>query len=162
MTIDEAILFSELLKQPLHLVLQKAGYREIKPPTINIVGKITGDATASTVTARRGPFPVAAAFSPDAEAYVAETEGTPLAAYNGAVFVVAEPTGDVSGRLLQAFGRLALIEAEDHKNPLLGVMGKAGARGAMSLALFGINETVALAKPLRALIVHAIIFPNHA
>lgn len=159
--IDEAIMFANVLKKPIDLVLRKAGYPELHQLTIRIVGKVTGDATVSMVTSRRGPFP-AAGYPENAVAYVVETEGTPLAAYHGAVVVAADPSEvavDSKGALpFDAFGRLCIVEAEDHKMPLLGTLGKAPARGSVTFTLFGLNETIALAKPLRAMLVYGIVF----
>lgn len=161
--IEEAILFSRLLNHPIDLILRKMGYDELKPPAVRVVGRVTGDASVSSVTAKRGSF-AAPGVPAKSVAYLADTDGSALNAYHGAAFVVADPeeTNGDGTFPLSAFGRLCIVEAEDHKLPLLGTLGKAPSRGAVTLTLFVTHETIALTKPLRASPVLAIIWPKDA
>lgn len=122
-----------------------------------VAGKITGDAKVSTVSARKGALVRSLELPPDAEAYIAETEGTPLEEYHGACFVVAAMDARQPAAL-EAFGRLCVVEADDLLVPLLGTLGKAPSRAGVRLTLFGTNETMNVKKVHRASPVLAIYF----
>lgn len=130
---------------------------EVAARGVAVAGRVTGDARVSTVAARKGARIRALELPAGCEAYVAETKGTPLAAYDGASFVVA-PMDTRHPVPPDAFGRLCIIEADSHLVPMLGTLGKAPARGAVLLTLFGAGETLTVHTVHRASPVLAIYF----
>lgn len=122
-----------------------------------IVGKITGDAKVSTVSARKGGRVRAIDIPAGAEAYVAETHGSPLEAFAGAHFIAAAVNHDAPVPP-DSFGRLCIVEADVHLVPMLGTLGKATQRGHVMLTLFGSGEQITVQHVHRASPVLAIIF----
>lgn len=124
---------------------------------VTVAGKITSDARVSTVSARKGGKVRPLDIPPLAEAYVAETKGGPLEPYDKAQFIIA-PTDPETPAAPDAFGRLCVVEADDHLTPFLGTLGKAATRGQVLLTLFGTGETLTVHRIHRATPVLAIVF----
>lgn len=122
-----------------------------------VAGKITGDAKVSTVSARKGATVRNLELPPDAEAYVAETEGTALEPYHGATFVVSAMDAR-NPAPFEAFGRLCIVEADNNLVPYLGTLSKASTRAAVRLTLFGTGGVVTVREVHRASPVLAIFF----
>lgn len=153
--LDDVVKLANTLKVPLDEVARRLGYI-FEARGTPIVGKVTGDGKVSQVTSRKGGFVATSDFPLDAVAYVAETEGSALAPYHGATFVTASGTGPAAPDVI---GRLCIVEADDYLVPMLGLLGKAPSRGAVSLTVFGTGETFTLKAVHRASIVLAILFP---
>lgn len=152
--LDDVVKLANTLKVPLDEVAKRLGY-VFEARGIPIVGKVTGDGKVSQVTSRKGGFIATSDFPLDAVAYVAETEGSPLSPYNGATFVTASGAGPAAPDVV---GRLCIVEADEHLVPMLGILGKAASRGAVTLTIFGTGETFTLKTVHRASIVLAILF----
>jgi hypothetical protein len=153
---DDAVALSNLIKQPLDEIAKHLGYK-LEPRGVEIVGKITGDGRISTVSGRKGELSEVLGLPGGAQAYIAETRGTPLEAYDGAIVVVAEPAKNVPVPP-DAFGRLCIVEADGQMVPLIGTLGKAPQRGSVALSIFGTGEQITLHRLHRAAIVLAITF----
>lgn len=147
-----------VLKASAREILKRLGY-QVAQEGVPVVGKIMGDSKISTVTARKGVVLDIAGFPHDAHAYVAETEGTPLSAYEGAAFVCQiAPVGQTPVPP-EAVGRLAVVEADAHPLPMLGTVNKVLSRGSVAFTLFGTNERLSLQKVHRVEVVLGIKFP---
>lgn len=139
-------------------ILKRLGYR-VAPEGVPVVGKVMGDGRVSPVTSRKGIILDIAGYPHDAHAYVAETDGTPLSAYDGAAFIcrAAPATGMVVPP--EAVGRLAIVEADAYPLPMLGTVHKVLSRGTVAFTVFGTAERMSLQKVHRVECVLAIKFP---
>lgn len=148
------IALHETFRIPLNELLHRMGYK-VPRQGVRVIGKITGDSKASTVSARRGDTAVIGDFPSGARAYLAETQKSILAAYHGAAFVCQE-TDSVPA---EAFGRLCVVGADEHLLPILGTIDKALGRQPMTLTVFGTSERIPVQKLHSVSIVVAIVFP---
>jgi transcriptional regulator with XRE-family HTH domain len=154
MDLDDVVGISNTLGVSPDDVIANLGY-SVQPRGVPIVGKVTGEGRVSTVTARKGVLFRALQMPPDAEALVLETEGSKLAAYNGAV-VVYMKTSSETPVPPDSIGRLCVVEADDHLVPILGVLKRAPQRNAVLLEVFGTGTEMTVHKLHRASIVLAI------
>ena len=157
-SLSDIVVVANEMGWPVEDLIRHAGYPELQSRGLSIKGKITADAKVSTVTPRKGETTVAVStgFPRGAVAYIGDMEGSALAAYHGAEFIA--PGDPANGKVETALGRLAIVEADDHLTPLLGVIGKGSHRQTVNLTLFGTGEVLPLKAVHRATVVLAIVF----
>lgn len=151
---SDVAVIAELLQENTDEVLRRLG-APVVARGVRIAGKITPDGRVSTVSARKGALMHSIDMPANAEALIAETEGGPLGAYNGAAFIYT-PTSTDDPAPHECFGRLCIIEADNHLTPLLGTLAKASERGKVTLEVFGSEEKISVSKVHRASAVVAI------
>lgn len=158
-TAKEIAGLQRVLKVSAKEILRHLGY-PVSEEGVPINGRVMGDGRVAPISARKGETLEISGFPQDAHAYVAETEGTPLSAYDGAVFICRRAS-TVQGPIPpEAVGRLAVVEADAHIVPMLGTINKVLNRGAVAFTTFGSNERLSLQKVHRVEIVLAIKFPS--
>lgn len=145
------------LKVSVEEVLRRIGL-PVAISGVPIVGKLLGDSRVSTVSARKGNTVEVSSPPAGAQALIADTKGSPLDAFDGAVFVYApiEGNGPVSPLVL---GRICVLEIEGLLMPVIGVPGRGTERSKMSVTVFVTGERLAAEHLLSASPVHAILFP---
>lgn len=155
MSLDELVSTARLLRASPAEVLRALGY-EVEMPGVQLTGCIRDGAQVSAITTRAGETYSPEQSTPETRGLVFQTKAGPLAAYDGAVLVYEE---SAAGKVPPAcFGRLCVVEAEGQIAPLVGVLGKAASRGAVSLTLFGSGDVLEVAQVIRASPVVALHF----
>ncbi len=112
---------------------------------VTIAGKILNNGRVSSVFARKGGTVPVMEFPKEAQALIVDAETGPLAPYNDAAFIVLPPTGGDASTVAN-FGRLCVVEADEHVTPLVGTLGKGSDRGTISLEVFGVGEKIKISK----------------
>lgn len=151
----DVVELSRVLKVSTDEILRRIGY-DVATRGAPIVGKLMGTGQVSPVGARRGLAARSLDFPANAEAIIAETEGSPLAGYHGATFVV-EGVNESNPAPMGNVGKLCVVEADEHLVPYVGTLGK-GPRGAATLEVLGTGEKLTVHRVHRASAVLAIVF----
>jgi len=139
-------------------IIREFGYPELLHTTLPIKGKITADAKVWPVSSRKSEASSVqvSGYPKDSVAYVADMAGGSLAPYHGATFVLP---GSADEKLPpSAFGRLVMVEVDDHLTPLLGVIGKGPQRHTLNLTLFGSDKVLTIKQVHYTAVVLAIVF----
>lgn len=153
-TLQDVVMLRRILRASSDELLMRFGF-DVPAIGVPIAGRVTGKGEVTTVGTKGGMFE-APELPPNATAYIADTEGSPLSAYHGAAFIALESKG--AGVPTSAFGRLCIVEADNELLPVLGTLGKARKRDSVSLQLFGSGLHRELKELHKVLVVHAILF----
>lgn len=154
-TIDEVHRMADFFGVPLDEIFVRLGM-----PTpgvaVPIAGRILGSGEVSPIHPDLGKPARVPHLQPGAEAYVAETGGGLLDAYDGATFVCTK-AGPVAP---EAVGRLCRLDVEGGTVPVMAYLLKGQNRGLFDYMPFGGKDRKANQRVLRAAVVLAIFFPD--
>jgi transcriptional regulator with XRE-family HTH domain len=118
-------------------VIRRLGY-EVPLPSVEIVGRVTGEAQVSAVTARRGQVVTVPSASADSGALLFETGGSPLSWLDRGALVyrpgIRAPACDACD------GALCVIESERWLTPVVGTL-RHNKTGRWSVTLLGSDDT---------------------
>lgn len=135
--VADAIVWAEILKAPLPLVIQRLGY-DVPGLTCPVVGTVGGAARVSVLPPEKlGKVEAPGQTAAGLVALRVDAPHSALNMWHGA-HLYYRPSNVVRP---DAFGRLSVVELGDHAAPLVGVVDRASVGGGR-VRLFGANDEI--------------------